>query len=118
MGSSNKEKSRTLSNDKEEKDASHKEVQKIVKITIACFVSFLVSLAGGMLLAWWQYEYHPDNRQLWMVPFGLILFTTPAIVWFSVVFSDICTPNTNDDTTAATQPGIPSLDDSTPDPER
>ncbi|KAL4354176.1 hypothetical protein GQ457_06G019340 [Hibiscus cannabinus] len=56
----------------------------------ACLWSFLVSLGGGLLLGWWEYEYHPENRQLWMVPFGLILFSTPLIIWFAIFVSDIC----------------------------
>ncbi|XVE73644.1 hypothetical protein DITRI_Ditri11bG0135000 [Diplodiscus trichospermus] len=63
---------------------------KIVKTHIACLWSFLVSLAGGLMLAWWEYEYHPTNRQLWMVPFGLILFATPLIIWFAIFVSNIC----------------------------
>ncbi|KAK8565654.1 hypothetical protein V6N12_059209 [Hibiscus sabdariffa] len=64
--------------------------RKIVKTYAACLWSFLVSLGGGLLLGWWEYEYHPENRQLWMVPFGLILFSTPLIIWFAIFVSDIC----------------------------
>lgn len=119
MGS-NKDKSTELANDKDQRDANHKEVLKIVKISVACFVSFLVSLVGGLTLAWWQFEYHHDNRQLWMVPFGLILFTTPVIVWVSVVFSDICALKINDDISSREAQPVPSsLDDhSIPDPEK
>ncbi|PON76537.1 hypothetical protein TorRG33x02_242310 [Trema orientale] len=120
MGS-NKENSTTVSsNDKEvpQRDANHREVKKVVKIVIACFVSFIVSLAGGLTLAWWQFEYHPENEQLWMVPFGLILLATPVIVWVSLVFSDICTLKTNKDIERATAQPLPLPDDSTPDPER
>ena len=79
---------------------------KFVKKTVACFVSFLVSLAGGFALAWWRCEYEPQDRELWMVPFGLVLLVTPAIVWFSVVFS-----------TAANQRS-PLQGESDPDPEK
>lgn len=47
-------------------------------------------MAGGLLLLWWDYEYHPTNSQLWMVPFGLILFVTPVIACFAVVVSEAC----------------------------
>ncbi|GMI66739.1 hypothetical protein HRI_000343200 [Hibiscus trionum] len=66
------------------------EPRNIAKTYAACLWSFLVSLAGGLLLGWWEYEYHPENRQLWMVPFGLILFSTPVIIWFAIFVSDIC----------------------------
>ncbi|XVE77328.1 hypothetical protein DITRI_Ditri13aG0053700 [Diplodiscus trichospermus] len=67
-----------------------KEPNKIVKTYIAFLWSFLVSLTGGLLLAWWEYEYHPTNSQLWMVPFGLILFATPLVIWLAIFVSDIC----------------------------
>ncbi|KAK8269182.1 hypothetical protein V6Z11_D11G112800 [Gossypium hirsutum] len=63
--------------------------KKTMNTFMACLWSFLVSLGGGLLLAWWEYQYHPTNRQLWMVPFGLILFFTPLIVWFAIFVSDI-----------------------------
>lgn len=119
MGSPNKEKTDIIGSDKE----FQYKITFIKKI-ISFFVSFLVSLAGGLTITWWRYEYHPDNRQLWMVPFGLVLLVTPAIVWFSLVFSDSCTLNiTNIDQdmmiiSRETQ-FVPSLkEDSIPDPER
>lgn len=48
----------------------------------------LACIVGAALLLWWTLEFHRDNRQLWMVPVGLILMGTPAVVWFSVVASD------------------------------
>ncbi|KAG8477526.1 hypothetical protein CXB51_030891 [Gossypium anomalum] len=63
--------------------------KKTMNTFMACLWSFLVSLGGSLLLAWWEYQYHPTNRQLWMVPFGLILFFTPLIVWFAIFVSDI-----------------------------
>ncbi|CAK9167040.1 unnamed protein product [Ilex paraguariensis] len=68
----------------------YKEFEKIVKAFIACLGSFLLSMIGGMMLGWWELRYHPTNSQLWMVPFGLILFVTPIIVWLSVFISDVC----------------------------
>ncbi|KAM1819241.1 hypothetical protein ACFX15_000867 [Malus domestica] len=79
---------------KEDKETiSYLEQRRIVETRTACFWSVLVSVVGGLMLGWWEYQYHPANKQLWMVPFGLVLFATPAIVWFSVVASDICNPN-------------------------
>ncbi|XWS31990.1 hypothetical protein CRYUN_Cryun23aG0122200 [Craigia yunnanensis] len=80
-----------MGSDKEERfETEMKEPTKIVKTYIACLWLFLVSLTGGLMLTWWEYKYHPTNRQLWMVPFGLILFTTPLIIWLAIFVSDIC----------------------------
>lgn len=49
--------------------------------------SLLISITGGSLLGWWLHKYHPTNKQLWMVPFGLILLFTPFIVCLSVIIS-------------------------------
>ncbi|OMP08680.1 hypothetical protein COLO4_06217 [Corchorus olitorius] len=57
---------------------------------VACLWSFLVSLSGGLLLAWWEHEYHPTYSQLWMVPVGLILFGTPVMIWFAISVSHFC----------------------------
>lgn len=94
---------------KEEKDASCLKVERSVVKTsrAACFVSILVSVAGGLLLGWWEYQYHPTYSQLWMVPFGLILFATPVIVWFSVVISHICNSKDGDNVTRVSQPVYP-----------
>lgn len=62
---------------------------------IGCLGSFLVSLVGGVMLSYWEFKYHPTNSQLWMVPFGLILFFTPVIVCFSIFVSEICNPVLN-----------------------
>ncbi|KAM7274902.1 hypothetical protein ACFE04_016768 [Oxalis oulophora] len=52
--------------------------------------ALLVSITGGLLLGFWECNYHQTNSQLWMVPFGLILLTTPIIIWFALSVSDIC----------------------------
>ena len=85
-----------------------KKSKKILKTYIACLWSFLASLSRGLMLAWWEYEYHPTNSQLWMVPFGLIWFATPLIVWFAIFVSDIYS-FTED---------VRSRDDSVNDPEK
>lgn len=93
---------------KEEKEASYLKVERsVVKTRAACFVSILVSVAGGLLLGWWEYQYHPTYSQLWMVPFGLILFSTPVIVWFSVVISHVCNSKDGDNLTRVSQPVYP-----------
>ncbi|KAJ4825424.1 hypothetical protein Tsubulata_010350 [Turnera subulata] len=75
----------------EEKNvANDQEAEKIVRSSIACLWSFLVSMVGGFVLVWWEYKYHATNSQLWMVPFGLILFVTPVIAWFAVLVSETC----------------------------
>ena len=81
---------------KEEREVGYSKFGKIVKTCIACLVSFLVSMFGGLMLVWWDLEYRPTNSKLWMVPFGLILMVTPLIVWFSAFISDICSPEDSD----------------------
>lgn len=53
----------------------------------ACLL--LTSLAGAALLLWWTKEFHRDNRQMWMVPFGLVLTGTPIVVSFAVFASNM-----------------------------
>ncbi|KAJ0971181.1 hypothetical protein J5N97_019140 [Dioscorea zingiberensis] len=52
----------------------------------ACLLT--VSVAGGALLVWWALAFHPSNQQLWMVPFGLVVFGTPIFVWFALFASN------------------------------
>lgn len=59
-------------------------------IIILFLLSMLISFTGGYVLAWWIHKYRSENRELWMVPFGLILFLTPLFIWFSLIVSDIC----------------------------
>lgn len=49
------------------------------------------------MLGWWEHQYHPGNRQLWMVPVGLILFLTPLFAWLSLVISDLCSSSSPKD---------------------
>lgn len=112
MGTSEKE--RSVSNNNNE---SYREPKKIVQICLAWLGSFLVSMAGGLVLACWISKYHPTNKQLWMVPFGLVMFTTPILVWFVLVCSDICNLNCNGDVSWSKQQ-VPPLDRSIPDLER
>ncbi|GMI73669.1 hypothetical protein HRI_001036200 [Hibiscus trionum] len=80
-----------MDSDKQKRfETKTKESQKTVSTCTACLWSCLVSLSGGLMLGWWMYEYHPTNSQLWMVPFGLILFVTPLLIWFAVFVSDVC----------------------------
>ncbi|KAK7389755.1 hypothetical protein VNO78_25048 [Psophocarpus tetragonolobus] len=68
----------------------YKENQGITKSYYLIFIlSLLISIIGGSLLGWWLHKYHPTNRQLWMVPFSLILFFTPVIVWLSLIIPDL-----------------------------
>lgn len=52
---------------------------------IICLGLLFVSMGGGVILAWWSSKFHPSNRQLWMVPLGLILMVTPIIICFAVL---------------------------------
>lgn len=85
-----------MGTDKEEKHVENQEPKKIVRTCTACLWSFLVSITGGLMLCWWEYEHHPTNSQLWMVPFGLILFVTPVIAWFAVLVSETTGDNSEE----------------------
>lgn len=84
---------------KEDKHEANQEYypEKIVKKCVICLCSILVCMAGGTLLLWWGYEYHPTNSQLWMVPLGLILLVTPVIAWVAAVVSATCNCKVEDD---------------------
>ncbi|XP_074589929.1 uncharacterized protein LOC141845822 [Curcuma longa] len=45
--------------------------------------------AGGALLAWWVQSFRRSNRQLWMVPAGLVLVGTPVFAWLSLLASAV-----------------------------
>lgn len=86
----------------------HEEPMKIVKACMPCLWSFMVSLSGGLILGYWEYEYHLTNSQLWMVPLGLILLVTPMIISAALLVSEIC--NSEDGNSKRSQP-VSSLDD-------
>ncbi|KAM0830940.1 hypothetical protein ACQ4PT_060526 [Festuca glaucescens] len=50
-----------------------------------CMVAAAVT--GSSLLAWWSVAFHPSNSRLWMVPVGLVLACTPAVVCLALTFS-------------------------------
>ncbi|KAM7472343.1 hypothetical protein LguiA_010526 [Lonicera macranthoides] len=79
-----------MGSSKDERGGRETRCKKIVKRCIVCFGTFLISMVGGLTLGWWELRYHPTNSQLWMVPFGLVVFVTPAIIWFSIFISDVC----------------------------
>lgn len=56
--------------------------------------SLMVGIGGVAMLVWWRFKFHPTNRQLWMVPVGLILLGTPLITWLSIFLSStlLCCP--------------------------
>lgn len=78
---------------KEDTDAAattqHKRFRRMLKTWTSCLCSFSISIVGGLILTCWELRYHHTNSQLWMVPFGLILFVTPAIVWLSIFISEV-----------------------------
>ncbi|KAF7843883.1 putative ATP-synthase-associated protein [Senna tora] len=82
MGSS------SSSSDKDVEKGEYLQRNKANPCLMIFSASLLVSLGGISVLGWWIYKYHPANRELWMVPFGLILFLTPLIVGFSLMISD------------------------------
>lgn len=55
------------------------------KYWIGCFGLFIVSMGGGVILAWWNSKFHSSNGQLWLVPLGLILLITPIIICFAIL---------------------------------
>ncbi|KAK9758111.1 hypothetical protein RND81_01G207900 [Saponaria officinalis] len=63
------------------------------KTCVLCLCSFLVSIIGGAILVFWQIKFHPTNSYLWMVPFGLVMFTTPIFIWIISISSDLCCHN-------------------------
>jgi hypothetical protein len=50
-----------------------------------CMVAAAVT--GASLLAWWSVAFHPSNSRLWMVPVGLVLACTPAVVCLALTLS-------------------------------
>jgi hypothetical protein len=56
-----------------------------------CMVAAAVT--GASLLAWWSVAFHPSNSRLWMVPVGLVLACTPAVVFLALTLSaEPCIP--------------------------
>lgn len=56
----------------------------VVSMVVAC-------LLGGLVFGWWEFQFHPTNRQLWMVPFSLILMIAPIFVLMSLLLNAFCT---------------------------
>ncbi|PKA54223.1 hypothetical protein AXF42_Ash000056 [Apostasia shenzhenica] len=54
-------------------------------VLAAAAASAFACVAGAGVLGWWAWAFHPANEQLWMVPVGLVMLGTPAVVWFSFV---------------------------------
>ncbi|CAL0299185.1 unnamed protein product [Lupinus luteus] len=76
---------------------------------VILFLSLLISIVGVLMLGWWLHKYHPTNSQLWMVPFGFILFLTPLIVCLSLTtIPDWCISESDkEDTSKTCQPNDP-----------
>ena len=100
-----------------EENGDHKKTSRWITkpYLIIYLLSLLISIAGGSVLGWWLYKYHPTNRQLWMVPFGFVLFITPIIGCLSLVVPDLCASKTDEE--GAFQRTDP-VDDSLCDPKR
>ncbi|CAL5195071.1 unnamed protein product [Lathyrus oleraceus] len=73
-------------------NGTYKKSKWITKLPyfVILFTSIFTSIVGGCVLGWWLHKYHPTNKQLWMVPFGFVLFFTPLIVLLSLIVSDPC----------------------------
>jgi len=76
---------------KEVENGDYNESKRIItkQYMMILVLSLLISMLGGSLLVWWHHKYHSTNRQLWMVPFGLIFFLTPLIICFSLFISHL-----------------------------
>jgi len=103
-----------------DEECEYKEKQGITK---SCYLmvfisSLLISITGGSLLGWWLHKYHPTNRQLWMVPFGLILLFTPAIVCLSLIISGPSIPTNEEEDVFNTNQRIQPLTNSFCGPKR
>nr|KYP71983.1 hypothetical protein KK1_011268 [Cajanus cajan] len=75
------------SNEGEENGGYNKSRSRSRSCFFILFLSFLLllSIAGALVLGWWLHKYHPTNTQLWMVPFGFLLFLTPLIISLSLI---------------------------------
>ncbi|KAK9713604.1 hypothetical protein RND81_06G038800 [Saponaria officinalis] len=62
------------------------------KTILICLCSIFASIIGGVVLVYWRIKFHSKNKELWMVPFGLVMFTTPILVWIISIASDVCCP--------------------------
>ncbi|KAI4355294.1 hypothetical protein L6164_004083 [Bauhinia variegata] len=67
------------------------------KTSMVYLMILLFCITGGLVFGWWLYKYHPTDRHLWMVPFGLVLLITPIIICFSLLVPDLCISNKNDE---------------------
>lgn len=68
-------------------ESAMKENMKSCKMATWVVSMAVTSMVGGVVFGWWEFRFHPTNRQLWMVPFGLILMTTPMFVIMSLLIS-------------------------------
>ncbi|KAJ4728042.1 Group XV phospholipase [Melia azedarach] len=98
------------------KQEQQHQLEETAKTCISCLWSFLVSMTGGLILGYWESEYHPTYNQLWMVPLGLILLITPVIAWLAVFVSELRMCWEEDASKAAQS--VRSIDDSVHDPEK
>ncbi|KAL1350304.1 hypothetical protein HN51_014413 [Arachis hypogaea] len=80
------------SNEGEENGEKRRIRRAYLVVSLLCLV---ISVAGGFVLGWWLYKYHPKNKQLWMVPFGFVLFLTPIICCLCLILPDFCTAKTD-----------------------
>ncbi|KAL6658778.1 hypothetical protein ACP70R_002818 [Stipagrostis hirtigluma subsp. patula] len=55
-----------------------REVAAAAAVVDVCLAA--AAMAGAALLAWWALAFHPTYARLWMVPVGLVLACTPAVV--------------------------------------
>ncbi|KAK4267060.1 hypothetical protein QN277_023899 [Acacia crassicarpa] len=107
----------------DEEDEGYREKQRKLKpssVIIIFVLSALISVAGGFVLMWWNIKYRSEDSELWMVPFGLILFLTPMVIWFSLLVSDLCVSSSKEDEKFIPRSNkvVHPIDDSVWDPNR
>ncbi|PKA60442.1 hypothetical protein AXF42_Ash008502 [Apostasia shenzhenica] len=57
-------------------------------LSAAGLIFLFASAAGGGILAWWALSFsQAEERRLWMVPLGLVVFGAPLIACLSVSLS-------------------------------
>ncbi|KAL5726763.1 hypothetical protein ACHQM5_000026 [Ranunculus cassubicifolius] len=72
----------------QKKEDSSSTKNTLPTISLGFYCSFAVAAIGSLMLLWWTIAYHKANTHQWMVPMGLLLTGTPAIIWFSLFASD------------------------------
>lgn len=85
----------------EDRDKKRNGNMKSCKIATWVISMVVACLMGGLVFGWWVFQFHPTNRQLWMVPFSLVLMIAPIFVMMSLLISAFCNSMNQTTTSAA-----------------